>query len=87
MEIILLLLTQLGEKLRFRFLSRCNSQVLYNTVTDSQSEGVNEPILLQRADAAPTTMVTATYSGNVENTLFLSDSQIEWVLKARLTTL
>ena len=23
-----------------------NSQVLYNTVTDSQSEGVNEPILL-----------------------------------------
>ena len=44
-----------------------NSQVLYNTVTDSQSEGVNEPILLTTADAAPTTMVTATYSGNVES--------------------
>ena len=44
-----------------------NSQVLYNTVTDSQSEGVNEPILLSTADAAPATMVTATYSGNVES--------------------
>ncbi len=44
-----------------------DSQVLYNTVTDSQSEGVNEPILLSTADAAPTTMVTATYSGNVES--------------------
>ena len=44
-----------------------NSQVLYNTVTDSQSEGVNEPILLSTADAAPATMVTASYSGNVES--------------------
>ena len=43
-----------------------NSQVLYNTVTDSQAEGVNEPILLSTADAAPATMATATYSGNVE---------------------
>ena len=44
-----------------------DSQVLFNTVTDSQSEGVNEPILLTTADAAPTTMVTATYTGNVES--------------------
>ena len=45
-----------------------NSQVLYNTVNDSQAEGVNEPILLATADGNPNTMATATYSGNVENT-------------------
>ncbi|MDA9690089.1 flagellin [Betaproteobacteria bacterium] len=44
-----------------------NSQVLFDTVTDSQSEGVNEPILLATATANPNTMATATYSGNVEN--------------------
>ena len=32
------------------FSAESDSQVLYNTVTDSQSEGVNEPILLATAD-------------------------------------
>ena len=49
------------------FSAESDSQVLYNTVTDSQSEGVNEPILLATADGNPGTMATATYSGNVEN--------------------
>jgi flagellin len=44
-----------------------NSQVLFNTVTDSQAEGVNEPVLLSIATGNPGTMATATYSGNVES--------------------
>ena len=39
---------------------------MFNTVTDSQAEGVNEPILLSVATGNPTTMATATYAGNVE---------------------
>ncbi len=49
------------------FTAQSNSQVLFNTVTDSQAEGVNEPILLSVATGDPTTMATATFSGNVEN--------------------
>ena len=37
------------------FSAESDSQVLYNTVTDSQSEGVNEPILLATADGNPGT--------------------------------
>jgi flagellin-like hook-associated protein FlgL len=49
------------------FTAQSDSQVLFNTVTDSQAEGVNEPILLSVATGDPTTMATATFSGNVEN--------------------
>ncbi|OUV02954.1 MAG: hypothetical protein CBC42_05465 [Betaproteobacteria bacterium TMED82] len=45
-----------------------DSQVRYNTVTDSQSEGVNEPILLASAGNNAVTMADSTYSGNVEKT-------------------
>ena len=43
-----------------------NSQVLFNTVTDSQAEGVNEPILLASAGTNAATMATAVVTGNVE---------------------
>ncbi|MAC67590.1 MAG: hypothetical protein CMK54_06265, partial [Proteobacteria bacterium] len=49
------------------YTAQSDSQVLFNTVTDSQAEGVNEPILLSVATGDPATMATATFSGNVEN--------------------
>ena len=67
-DTLLLLMNTAGGKVALsNYAAASNSQVLFNTVTDSQSEGVNEPILLSTANAAPGTMATATYSGNVEN--------------------
>ena len=39
-----------GGKVAFLVICAINSQVLFDTVTDSQSEGVNEPILLATAE-------------------------------------
>ena len=50
------------------YTAQSDSQVLFNTVTDSQAEGVNEPVLLSVATGNPATMATSTYTGNVENT-------------------
>ena len=50
------------------YTAQSNSQVLFNTVTDSQAEGVNGPVLLSVATGNPATMATSTYTGNVENT-------------------
>ena len=49
------------------FSAESNSQVLFNTVTDSQAEGVNEPILLASAHTNAATMATAVVTGNVES--------------------
>jgi len=46
--------------------AQSDSQVLFDVVNDSQSEGVNEPILLAQATNNAATMTTATFTGNVE---------------------
>ena len=48
------------------YTAQSDSQVLFDVVTDSQSEGVNEPILLAQAANNAATMTTATFTGNVE---------------------
>ncbi len=50
------------------FAAASDSQVRFNTVTDSQSEGVNEPILLASAGNNAMTMAETTFVGNVEQT-------------------
>jgi hypothetical protein len=48
------------------YTAQSSSQVVYNTVNDAQSEGVNEPILLAQADDNQITQASATIVGNVE---------------------
>jgi flagellin len=49
------------------FSAQASSQVVFNTVNDAQSEGVNEPILLAQANDNQTTQASATILGKVEN--------------------
>ena len=55
-----------GGKVALSGSTAINSQVLFDVVTDSQSEGVNEPILLAQATNNAATTTTATFTGNVE---------------------
>ena len=48
------------------YTAQSSSQVVYNTVNDAQSEGVNEPILLAQANDNQITQASATVVGNVE---------------------
>lgn len=48
------------------YTAQSSSQVVYNTVNDAQSEGVNEPILLAQANDNQITQASASITGKVE---------------------
>ena len=45
-----------------------NSQVVFDTVDDAQTDGLNEPILLATADGNMQTQATAQFTGRTEET-------------------
>ena len=50
------------------FSAGASSAVVFNVVDDSQTDGLNEPVLLATATLNMNTQATATYTGNVEKT-------------------